>query len=123
MAFGHHPYGNRAWSGRRYATQCMIWSIVAVGLYALGVSGAATKEGAPPLKPYGTSAEIQQCVADIRTSLHGRSVLGSRDTAAYIQDRGYLEDHLGIQQYDVMVDRCRTRFFHRYNRFYGRNVQ
>jgi hypothetical protein len=122
MAFGHHPHGNAGWSARRYATQCMSWSVVAVILYALGVSEAATKGEAPPLKPYGTSAEIQQCVANMQASLHGRSILGSRDTAAYIQDRGFAE-YTGYTEYDIMVDRCRTRFFHRYNRFYGRNAQ
>ena len=122
MALGHHPYGNAGLNARRYAIQCISWSVVAVALYALGVSGAATKEGAPPLRPYGTSAEIQQCVADMQASPHGRSILGSRDTAAYIQDRGFAE-YLGYTEYDLMVDRCRTRFFHRFNRFYGRNAQ
>jgi hypothetical protein len=120
MALGHHPYGSAGLNARRYATQCMSWSVVAVALYALGGSGAATKEGAPPLSPYGTSAEIQQCVADMQASLHRRSILGSRDTAAYIQDRGFVE-YLGYTEYDLMVDRCRNRFFHR--RFYGRNAQ
>ena len=44
----------------------------------------------------------------------------ARGTAAYIQDRGYLEQNVGVTEYDVMVGRCMTRFFHRYNRFYVR---
>jgi hypothetical protein len=123
MALGHHLHGITRWSKRRYANECMTWSFVAVALYALGgVSGAAAK-GAAPLEPYGTNAEIQRCVADMEASLHGRSILGSRDTAVYIQDLSYLEGVLGLREYDVMVDRCRTRFFHRYNRFYGRQPQ
>ena len=123
MAIGRHPYGSTSWSVRRHATQCMIWSVAAVVLHALGgVSEAAAKGGAP-LEPYGTNAEIQRCVVNMEASLHGRSVLGSRDTAAYIQDRSFLEDNLGLREYDVMVDRCRTRFFRRYNRFSGRQPQ
>src|SRR5438477_11016336 len=119
MALGRHLHGITRWSGRRYANECITWSFVAVALYAFGgVSGAAAS-----LEPYGTNAEIQRCVADMEASLHGRSILGSRDTAAYIQDRSFLEDNLGVREYDVMVDRCRTRFFHRYNRFYGRQPQ
>jgi hypothetical protein len=101
----------------------MIWSVAGAVLHALvGVSEAVAKVGTP-LEPYGTNVEIQRCVMDMEASLHGRSILGSRDTAAYIQDRGFLEDHLGLREYDLMVDRCRTRFFHRYNRFYGRQPQ
>jgi hypothetical protein len=100
----------------------MPWSIFAILLYASGgISEPVTKDGAPP-QPYGTYAEIQGCVASMRASLHGRSILGSRDTAAYIQDQGFLED-LGVTEYDVLVGRCRTRFFHRYNRYYGRQPQ
>ena len=68
-----------------------------------------------------TSGSIDSgIVANMEASLHGRSILGSRDTAAYIQDRGYLEQNVGLTEYDVMVGRCMTRFFHRYNRFYVR---
>jgi hypothetical protein len=123
MAIGRHPYGSTGWSVRRRATQCMIWSVAAVVLHAMvGVSEAVAK-GGTPLEPYGTNVEIQRCVTDMEASLHGRSILGSRDTAAYIQDLGFLENHLGVREYDVMVDRCRTRFFHRYNRVYGRQPQ
>jgi hypothetical protein len=123
MGLTYHSCGNTRWSGCRYANECITWSFVAVALYASGgVSGAAAKGGAP-LEPYGTNTEIQQCVANMEASLHGRSILGSRDTATYIQDRSFLEDNLGLREYDVMVDRCRTRFFHRYNRFYGRQPQ
>jgi len=74
MAIGRHPYGSTSWSVRRHATQCMIWSVAAVVLHALGgVSEAAAKGGAP-LEPYGTNAEIQRCVVNMEASLHGRSV-------------------------------------------------
>jgi hypothetical protein len=46
-------------------------------------------------------------------SLHGRSILGSRDTAMYIQDRGHLDD-MGLTDYDVMVGRCMDKFFRRF---------
>ena len=62
-------------------------------------------------EPYGTNAQVQQCVASMEARLNGRSILGSRDTAAYIQDRGNLED-MGLTEYDVMVGRCRNKFFH-----------
>jgi hypothetical protein len=67
------------------------------------------------IDPYGTDAEVQQCVSNMEAGLRGRSILGSRDTAAYIQDRGNLED-MGLTEYDIMVGRCRNKFFHRYIR-------
>ena len=123
MAFGCHPHSGFGFMGRRFASEFITWSAVAVVLYAFGgVPGAPANAGAT-LEPYGTSTEIQKCVADMRASLHGRSILGSRNTAAYIQDRGFLEDHLGVTEYDAMVGRCMTRFYHRYNRAYGRQPQ
>jgi hypothetical protein len=123
MTIGRHPDGSTGWSVRRCATQCMIWGVAAVVLHSLGGVSEVVAKGGTPLEPYGTNVEIQRCVTDMEASLHGRSILGSRDTAAYIQDRGFLEGHLGLREYDVMVDRCRTRFFRRYNRFYGRQSQ
>jgi hypothetical protein len=79
------------------------------------VSFGSARSTASVQEPYGTFAQQQQCVANMKASLHGRSPLGSRDTAEYIQDRGYL-DTLGVTEYDVMVDRCRSRFFHQYSR-------
>ena len=63
--------------------------------------------------PYGTPAEQQQCVANMEASLHGQSPLGSRDTSAYIQDRGNL-DSMGMTEYDILVGRCMSRIYHHY---------
>ena len=114
MAFGHRHrrYRRRGRAGHRYAIEPVTWSIAAVVCTVLGSAPGALAKGRASLQPYGTDPEVRQCVANMEASLHGRSILGSRDTAAYIHDRGYLEEHLGINEYDVMVDRCRTRFFH-----------
>jgi hypothetical protein len=114
MAFGRRLHESTRWSGRRYANGCITWSVVAVALYALGGASGARANG---------GARVQQCVTNMEASLHGRSILGPRGTAEYIQDLGYLENHLGLREYDLMVDRCKTRFFHRYNRSYGRQPQ
>ena len=59
-------------------------------------------------------ADIQRCVANMEASLpHGHSILGSRDTAIYIQDRGNLDD-MGFTEYDVMVGRCMDKSYHRF---------
>ena len=71
-----------------------------------------------PREPYGT-AELQQCVANMQASLGARSILGSRDTAGYIQDLGNLES-MGQTEYGVMVGRCQERLFHRYQRSLGK---
>jgi len=75
--------------------------------------GAASAGRRIPIEPYGTDVEVQKCVMDMEAHLHGRSILGSRDTAAYIQDRGNLDD-MGLTEYDVMVGRCRNKFVRRY---------
>jgi hypothetical protein len=61
---------------------------------------------APAAGQNGYEAELRKCVADIQASLHGRSIFGSRDTAAYIQSRGWVEDKLGVTEYDLMVSHC-----------------
>jgi hypothetical protein len=81
-------------------------------------SVTASASGRVSIEPYGTDVEVQQCVANMQGSLSGRSILGSRDTAAYIQDLGNLDD-MGLTEYDVMVGRCRNKFFHRYIRVRG----
>jgi hypothetical protein len=96
MARGHDPSG--------------VIPVVCVVLAS--ASGALLSRERVPLQPYGTDAEIRQCVADMEASLNGSSILGPRGTAAYIQSRGILENRRTA--YDVMVDRCRTMFFHRY---------
>jgi hypothetical protein len=106
---------------RRYTTNRR-WLLAAVVCAVLGGAGEAATRQQAPLEPYGTDAEVVQCVANMRAALRGGSILGSRDTAAFIQDQGFLE-YLGVTEYDVMVGRCRTKFFHRYNRFYGRQPQ
>jgi hypothetical protein len=60
-----------------------------------------------PHQPYGTDAEIRQCVANTEASLHGRSILGPRGTAEYIQSLGILSARR-TREYDIMVDRCDT---------------
>ena len=67
------------------------------------ILGAAS---APAAGQNGHHAELRQCVADIQASLHGRSILGPRGTAAYIQARSKIEDQIGITEYDLMVSHC-----------------
>jgi hypothetical protein len=88
----------------------------------LGTASAALARGALPTEPYGTPAEQQQCVANMEAALGGRSILGSRDTSEYVQDRGNL-DSMGLTEYDVMVGRCMDRLYHRYTRLHGDRVQ
>src|SRR5215475_308768 len=71
-----------------------------------------------PTESYGTPAEQQQCVANMEASLHGQSPLGSRDTSAYIQDRGNL-DSMGMTEYDVLVGRCMDRIYHHHMHIRG----
>jgi hypothetical protein len=84
----------------------------------IGATSAGFAKSPIAMEPYGTSAEQWQCLSDMEASLHGRSVLGSRDTSAYIQDRGNL-DSMGLTEEDVMVGRCMKKFFHRYLRSHG----
>jgi hypothetical protein len=88
----------------------------------LGTASAALARGALPTEPYGTPAEQQQCVANMEAGLGGRSILGSRDTSEYIQDRGNL-DSMGLTEYDVMVGRCMNQLYHRYTHLHGGRVQ
>ena len=60
---------------------------------------------APATAQNGQDAELRRCVAD---ALHGRSILGSRDTVGYIQYRSKLES-LGVTEYDAMVGHCRLK--------------
>ena len=90
------------------------WGVIAVVCVVLASgSGVLLSRERIPLQPYGTDAEIRRCVADVEASLHGSSILGPRGTAAYIQSRGILETRR-TTEYDLMVDRCRSMFFHRY---------
>jgi hypothetical protein len=109
--------GKRAWRslamGRiARGTTAVLWSIWSSASAALPSERAS-------LEPYGTHAEIQQCVANLKASLGAQSVLGSRDTSAFIQDLGNLES-MGLTEYNVMVGRCKDRFFRRYNRSLGK---
>jgi hypothetical protein len=65
---------------------------------------------APATAQNGQDAELRQCVAD---ALHGRSILGSRDTVGYILYRSKLES-MGVTEYDVMVDRCQAEIYRRH---------
>jgi hypothetical protein len=69
---------------------------------------------APAAGQNGYEAELRRCVADIQASLHGRSILGSRDTAAYIQSRGFLEGRVGVTEYDLLVSRCQAEIYRRH---------
>jgi hypothetical protein len=75
------------------------------------ILGAAS---APAAGQTGYETALRQCVADLQASLHGRSILGSRDTAEYIQSRGFLEDRVGITEYDVLVSHCQADINRRY---------
>jgi hypothetical protein len=100
-------------------------SAIKIGLCAatlLGSIATAFSRVPVPTEPYGTPAEQQQCVDKMEASLHGQSPLGSRDGPGYIQDLGELQS-LGMTEYDVMVDRCRTQFFHQWVRLHGGTVQ
>jgi hypothetical protein len=96
---------------------------VALGVAIIISTASAALANSPiPMEPYGSVAEQWQCLADKEASLHGRSVLGSRDTSAYIQDRGNL-DSMGLTEQDVLVGRCMTKFYHRYLRSHGKQPQ
>jgi hypothetical protein len=84
----------------------------------LGAASPALARSHAPTEPYGTPAEQQQCVDNMEASLHGNSILGSRDTSMYIQDRGNL-DSMGLTEYDVMVGRCMGKLYHQYTRLHG----
>jgi hypothetical protein len=100
----------QGWSSieRRNKMARISWAIALVCAVLADASGALSSKERAPHRSYGTAAEIQKCVADMQASLRGNSILGSRDTAAYIQHRGYLESRMGVTEYDVMVNRCRT---------------
>jgi hypothetical protein len=117
MACDHN--WTRSGMGRRNPIASRIRMLAAAVAILLGGAYGALAKELPSLQPYGSNGEIVQCVANMRASLHGASILGPRGTAAFIQDQGYLES-LGYTEYDLMVDRCRTRFFQRYNRASGR---
>jgi hypothetical protein len=89
------------------------WVTAVVCTVLASASGGLLSKERVPHRPYGTNAEIQKCVANLQASLRGDSILGSRDTAAYIQHRGYLESRMGVTEYDVMVGRCRTMIYQR----------
>ena len=65
---------------------------------------------APATAQNGQDAELRRCVAD---ALHGRSILGSRDTVGYIQYRSKLES-LGVTEYDAMVGHCQAEIYRRH---------
>ena len=114
MSYGrhHHPNSRGCVSGRRLL-ECIAWTVATTLCIVSSSASVVQASDRAPTEPYGTPSEIQQCVAHMEASLQGRSILGSRDTAAYIQDLGHL-DNMGLTEYDVMVGRCRNKFFHRY---------
>ena len=122
MAHGHRSYGGRGCVGFCRAMEYMTWCVIVAACTVLGsASGGLSRERAP-LEPYGTDAEIRQCVIDTEAALRKRPNLGFRDTVELIQYRQKLEK-IGITEYDVTVARCRNAFFRRYQQFLGRRPQ
>ena len=122
MARGHGSYDARGCTGFCCAMEYMTWCIIIAVCAVLGsASGVLSRERAP-LEPYGTDAEIRQCVIDTEAALRKRPNLGFRDTVELIQYRQKLEK-IGITEYDVTVARCRNAFFRRYQQFLGRRPQ
>ena len=122
MADGHRSYGGKGCAGLRCAIEYITWGFIVAACTVLGsASGGLSRERAP-LQPYGTDAEIRQCVIDTEAALRKRPNLGFRDTVELIQYRQKLEK-IGITEYDVTVARCRNAFFRRYQQFLGRRPQ
>jgi hypothetical protein len=88
-------------------------SLAGRGLSRIAIILAAASL-APATGQSGYEAELRKCVADMQASLHGRSILGSRDTAAYIQEQGGLENKLGVTEYDVIVGHCQAETYRRH---------
>ena len=100
-------------------------SAIKIGLCAaivLGGFSAAFAQVPVPTEPYGTAAEQQQCIESMEASLHGQSPLGSRDGPGYIQDLEELQSE-GLNEYDVMVNRCMRQLYHQWVRAHGGTVQ
>ena len=93
-------------------TKLALCAVIILGTVSSGLAASA------PSEPYGSPDEQRQCVSDMEASLHGQSILGSRDTSEYIQDRGNLES-MGMTEYDVMVGRCMDKFYHQWTRVHG----
>jgi hypothetical protein len=72
---------------------------------------------APPASPYGSNAQLEACIRNVQAS--GRSPLGPRGTAAYIQDRGVLELNR-ITEEDLILWRCMRGLNREYVRRGGR---
>ena len=87
-----------------------------------GTVSAALARVPVPTEPYGTPAEQQQCIDNMQASLHGQSPLGSRDGPEYIQDLAELHS-MGMNEYDVLVNRCMRQLYHQYVRAHGGTVQ
>jgi len=88
---------------------------VALGVAVILGSASAALAASPP---QGTPAQQQQCVANMEASLHGRSVLGSRDTSIYIQSLGGV-DNMGMTEYDIMVGRCMAQLYRQHARLHA----
>jgi hypothetical protein len=100
-------------------------SAIKIGLCAAIMVGSlsTTLARVPvPTELYGTPVEQQQCIDDMEASLHGQSPLGSRDGPGYIQDLGELQSE-GLNEYDVMVNRCMRQLYHQWVRAHGGTVQ
>ena len=122
MARGRRFYGGRACAGLCCAIEYVTWGLIVAVCAVLSSAFEVLSRERAPLEPYGTDAEIRQCVIDTEAALRKRSNLGFRDTVELIQYRQKLEK-IGITEYDVTVARCRNAFFRRYQQFLGRRPQ
>jgi hypothetical protein len=106
--------------GRTQGDTAMTAKMNAALCIAIVLGTASPALAASP--PQGTPAEQQRCVANMESSLHGNSILGSRDGSSYIQSWGGM-DNEGMTEYDIMVGRCMTQLYHRYTRLHGAHTR
>jgi hypothetical protein len=122
LARRHSSYAGKGRAGLCGAIEYVSWCVIVAVCAVLGSASGVLSRERSPLEPYGTDAEVRQCVADTEAALWKRGNRGFRDTLELIQYRQKLEK-IGITEYDAMVARCRNAFFHRYQRLLGRQPQ
>jgi hypothetical protein len=88
----------------------------------LGTTSLALAKVPVPTEPYGSPAQQAQCMANIEAGLQGRSILGSRDTPEYYQDRGNLDSE-GLTEEDLILWRCMNQFYHQWTKLHGSQTQ
>lgn len=87
-----------------------------------GTASAALAKGPVPTEPYGTSAQQEQCVADMVRSLHGSTIIGPRGTSIYIETLtgGYWG--AATRVYDAMVGRCMRNIYLDHTALHGARI-